>query len=670
MMQCYPTTFLQLSQLRFGHEHPAGAVNIRKPTRADAAKLVPSIRSEGLLQALFVCPDPNHGREGPYYVVVGGRRLLALHIMRENGELDTDAPISTVIGDSFDAAVALGKSLAAEDSHVPPHPVDRYEAFAALSALGLSPDDIAARFFIDKTPVRQALALGALAPEVRTAWRAGEIDAAIAQNFTLADSHPHQVKVLNRLRKKNDGKLDRLDAATVRKQFTGSEAEANRLLKFVGRTAYVDAGGALTADLFTTSIVVHDIAKLKRLAEEKLEREATRLTKGEGWSWAEPELKTSTGYHGQRLPVKPEFTPAEKRRLKAIENREQALNKAIDAADDDDREEPDSNEFEALDNEKARIADAAEARAYDEKQKAKAGCVIRIGSDGGVMIDYGIVKPKETPSEAGIRSTKAATPSEPELTHEAVHVLFRWKSAAAGEALVRKPECALAAFLARMQCNEGPIAVETPYGAEHEFVKAQSFRTAFTALSKLSLDKLTDLVVKAIADSVHFDGWDETDPDEAFLLDALDQDILGKALQRNFDGKTYFAGASKPHLLDIIEETLGPDECRRNADKSKTDLAKFCKDSIAPLGWLPTPLRTRSYTPPTPRSSCGGDAPRSPSPLEGEGAPDLIRRKSRKGGKPPKAAVKSRAKVAAAKFRAPKPPSKKALRTAAKGFRP
>jgi ParB family chromosome partitioning protein len=598
-MECFPTTFVRLKHLRFGHEHPMGAVNIRRPSRADGERLAPSIRQEGLLQALCVCAEPGDGGTGPYFTIVGGRRLMALHVMREAGDIDGELPVSVVIAPDFDAASALAKSLAAEDAHVPPHPVDRFEAFHALSVKGMGCEDIAARFFIEARIVRQALALGALAPEIRAAWRAGEIGSEIAQNFTLADGHKDQVKTLEKLRKKPGG-LEKLDVATVRKQFTGSEAEANRLLKFVTRDAYVAAGGALTEDLFTSSIVVHDFAKLKRMAQEKLDLEANRLTKGEGWSWAEPQLKTNHMHYGfAHLKAEPKLTADEKKRIKEIDVRiTQIENASTDDAHDCTAEE--AAELDRLEAEKEGIEGTATARAFKPEQKAKGGCIIRIGEGGALIVEAGLVKPKEGTSQfANHHSAKQAPRAEPALDHVAIRALKDWRSVAAGEAVQRDERLALAALLAGLDNWNGPINVDWQMGSSHEkMTAAKTFPGALAILRKLPLDKLVSLVVKAIAASI-----DVNDDDSGEFVEALDQKVYTDALRKQFDAKVYFKGASKPHILSVIEEALGVDEKRRNNDKSQTDLAKFAVDSVAPIGWLPEELRTEAYVAPKPKAA-------------------------------------------------------------------
>jgi ParB family chromosome partitioning protein len=471
-------------------------------------------------------------------------------------------------------------------------PVDRYEAFSALLDRGLTTDQIADRYSVEKKIIRQALALGQLAPDIRNAWREGQITGDIAQLFTLAENEKQQIKVFERLQKRPGG-LERLDTQTVRKQFTGSEAEANKLLKFVGRTAYVDAGGALSEDLFSDgTIVVHDYPKLKRLAEEKLERECTKLTKGEGWSFAEPQLKTSY-MGGSHMNVKPEFTAEEKKRLREIEQRKQQ----IDAERDADSVDIETNlklseEEEQLDSEADRIEAAARARAFTEAQKSKGGCIVRIGNDGEVSIDYGVTKPKAQPATSP--QGRSSQPTEEDVDWETKNELRAWRDAAAGEALARDARLALASFLASYQFDEGPIG--TSYtNIDLEFLpKAKSVELAIATLRKLAEPKLVEFAVQLIANLVSLDSSGDDDG----FLELLDQAVLAKAMARRFDAKTYFNGCSKAYMLGVIDEALG--SAAQHDTKSKTDISALCVKDVAGAGWLPPELRTPSYKAPTP----------------------------------------------------------------------
>lgn len=592
----HPTTFIALNRLKFGHEHPKADVNIRRPDPDSAAALARSIREEGLLQALLVAPDPDHGGEGPYYTIAGGRRLLALQKLRDDGVLAADAPISCVVASDaqFDFAGALAKSLACEDTHVPPHPVDRYEAFARLAAAPMTAEEIAGRFFVEPRTVKQALALGELAPEIRAAWRAGEIGAELAQLFTLADDAKHQAKILAKLKKKFGAALDGVRADTVRKEFTGSEAEARRWLAFVGRDAYLAAGGRLTEDLFAgtaaePALIVHDVAKLKKLATEKLEIEARRLTDGDGWSWAETALKPPHTFGFGHAKATPSYTAEEKSRLAAIAKERRAL----DAVEDEDVF--DYEKQERLDEERDRIEAAAALRAYTPAQKAKAGVIVSIDSSGALKLDAGLVKPKEREGDDTRNGAASAQPrkaEDPALNYEALNAVHHARNAAISAALVKNGRAALAALLATAGAPWGaPIGVEVQIRGG----TSKSWSALFAHHLARDFDELVADVVAMTAAAVDVGHTDEKSVDA--LAGTLDPALYGKTLSEAFEAKRYFAGASVKHMLTLIEEDLGEDERRRCAEKSAKQLAAFCLDSVAVKGWLPPELRGPGYQP-------------------------------------------------------------------------
>jgi ParB family chromosome partitioning protein len=603
--QTNTVTELRLSSLKFGHEYPGGSINVRIPSEDDAKRMAASIAREGLLQPLLVVPRPGSG-SGPFYTVIGGRRLAGLHWLRDNSGLDPSSHFPCMVAPDLGTAELLAKSLAAEDAHVPPHPVDRYDAFAALKRLGMTEPDIAARHFITERLVKQALALGELHEDIRKAWRAGEIGSDIAQLFTLADDGRHQVKTLDKLRKKFTDGLAGIDASTVRKFFSASEAEARKLLAFVGRDAYLAAGGRLTEDLFSgtdaePAIVVHDIAKLKKLAEGKLEIEARRLTEGEGWSWAETDVKSSTHGFGiagiSHIPVKPDLTAEEKKRIAAIDKAMAALDNAAMKSGDS---RFDYKTQERLEAERDGIELGAAMRSYTPAQKAKAGIVVSIAGDGTLRIKHGLVKPQESKSESGStsRGVTASNHPAPKLTFEVNHDLQELKNQALTAALLENPHAALAALLASLGTWDAPINLQdlerSPRG----------WHLAFSDFLALKPDEITGALAMRAAEAVNIDRVDAKS--EAALMAAIDVTIYEKHIAAEFNAKTFFAGCSKDYLLEHIEENLGADEKRRNAEKSQKQRAAFCLDSVAKKGWLPPELRGPNYKP--------GKLPEPPKP--------------------------------------------------------
>ncbi|MBM6411854.1 ParB/RepB/Spo0J family partition protein, partial [Lacticaseibacillus paracasei] len=106
------------------------------------------------------------------------------------------------------ASDAMAKSLAANITQLPLHPVDQFEAFANVRDSLLSTKSwedaeiaIADRYGVSKDVVRRRLALGDLAPEIRAAWREGKIEGEVAKVFTLLRDQKAQADLFAKLKR-------------------------------------------------------------------------------------------------------------------------------------------------------------------------------------------------------------------------------------------------------------------------------------------------------------------------------------------------------------------------------------------------------------------------------------------------------------------------------------
>jgi ParB family chromosome partitioning protein len=163
-----------LSRLIPGKRNPRRV----KPSREAHQRLVALIRSQGLLQPLVVRPAEK--RSGSYVVIAGGRRLAAL---REIHKGDGDPKIACIVKD-VDTDTADGLSLGENFGREPMHPLDEAEAFAKLASQdGKDADAIAAEFGVTPRYVRQRMKLADLSTVVKTAYREGVIDTAVAEVF-------------------------------------------------------------------------------------------------------------------------------------------------------------------------------------------------------------------------------------------------------------------------------------------------------------------------------------------------------------------------------------------------------------------------------------------------------------------------------------------------------
>jgi len=112
--------------------------------------------------------------------------LRALLALSADGLIPPDRPVPCLI-EAPDTG--LETSLVENAVRVAMHPADQFEAFAALVSAGQSVAAIAARFGVAERLVRQRLRLGTVAPELRAAYRAGQMDLEALTAFTLSDDH-------------------------------------------------------------------------------------------------------------------------------------------------------------------------------------------------------------------------------------------------------------------------------------------------------------------------------------------------------------------------------------------------------------------------------------------------------------------------------------------------
>ena len=139
--------------------------NVRKTgTMNGIEELAASIEAHGLLQNLQV----RETASGKFEVVAGGRRLAALKLLAKRKALAKDAPIGCNVLSGEDATEI---SLAENEMRQAMHPADQFEAFKALIDAGHGIEDIAARFGVTPTVVRQRLKLAAVSPKLMALYR-------------------------------------------------------------------------------------------------------------------------------------------------------------------------------------------------------------------------------------------------------------------------------------------------------------------------------------------------------------------------------------------------------------------------------------------------------------------------------------------------------------------
>ncbi len=140
--------------------------NVRKVphTKADISALAASIAAVGMPQYPVVEPEVgSNGKPTGYYLVNAGEgRRLAQLLRVKRKEIKADEPIPCTLDTEHSATeISFAENAVRTDMH----PADQYEAFAKLHGEeGMTAEDIAARFGVTPTVVRQRLKLGAVSP--------------------------------------------------------------------------------------------------------------------------------------------------------------------------------------------------------------------------------------------------------------------------------------------------------------------------------------------------------------------------------------------------------------------------------------------------------------------------------------------------------------------------
>ncbi|RAI39091.1 ParB/RepB/Spo0J family partition protein [Rhodoplanes roseus] len=606
--------FVPLYKLRPGNEAPAGSINVRKTD--DPSELPPlkaSIEAKGVLQSVLAC-SPDEGSE--LYLAIGNRRLRALRALLAEGRIADDFPVPTIILRGVTPADARAASLAENIERAPLHPVDRFEAFAELQADGRSADDIAAQFGLARREVNQSLALGALSPTIRAAWRNGQIGATIAQLYTLSPSHKVQDATFARMKKEGRANSD----WALRSALKADDAAAQRSVEFVGLDAYEARGGKVTRDLFGTSHVVGDAKLAKAMADEKLLAECDRLI-AEGWKWARPRdgVKDFWSYRTSDPKGKPtDDESAELARLRAIVE----IGRGFHGGEPSEAEEAAAYTAEA---DIARLEAAIAARSYTPRQKAKAGCFVEVEDGGRLVIHYGRIDPADArKAEAEQKAKEKAKqgddpestdkPAGPAISNALAHRLSCQLTAAAAEAIDDDPELALSVALAALTAPparwgddravalkvSGMRAVRDPgeIGAdeEEEFdglletFGSRSVKEQLRTLARFVGDAL-DFRVEHAARSPLLQTAGEEGRWAEVICNAIDPAAMNAALRKAFDAPDYFGAVSARLAAAAIVEMGHPPP----RSMKKAEVVETAVRLAGETGWLPPELRTVHY---------------------------------------------------------------------------
>ena len=239
-------------------------------------ELAEDIAHRTLLQGLSVRPvlDAEGQETGMFEVPAGGRRFRALELLVKQKRLAKTAPVPCIVREG---GIAEEDSLAENVQRVALHPLDQFRAFQALRDKGLGEEEIAARFFVTPTVVKQRLRLAAVSSTLLDVYAEDGMTLEQLMAFTVTSDHARQEQVWDGVSHSYNK-----EPYHIRRQLTeGAVRAADRRAQFVGLDAYEAAGGAIMRDLFQHDDGgwLQDPALLDRLVIEKLQAEAETLAR-------------------------------------------------------------------------------------------------------------------------------------------------------------------------------------------------------------------------------------------------------------------------------------------------------------------------------------------------------------------------------------------------------
>ena len=424
IIEASPRTFVPFNKLVLSGDHQARSATT---PAMSLPELAASIKDSGVLQNLVVV----QAARGRYEVCAGGRRLAALTLLVQQGDIADNYPVPVLVVPADKALIA---SLAENCFHVPMHPADEFAAFARLLAQGKSVEDVAAAFGVTPLIVKRRMKLATVSPRLMALYREGGIGLDCLMVLASVDDHQRQEQAWAALPNWNQ-RPEHLRQLLTRGEI---ESDADPLARFVTVKAYEKAGGPLRRDLFSDDdrkAYLLDPALLERLAADKLGKRAKQLL-SEGWKWVD--IRPRFAYdeyvkHGELRKPRRAPTPEEAEALKALDTRIAALQEQMDALVDRDgdgdagegvsgaSEANDAADEDDASRDRAFLALESEADGLEEERKVRlealtewpvawmalAGCVLHVGAHGRAAIKAGLIRPEDR-ADLAQAITKAA----------------------------------------------------------------------------------------------------------------------------------------------------------------------------------------------------------------------------------------------------------------------
>ena len=612
-------------------------------------ELAEDIARRTLLQSLNVRAvlDAEGKETGMFEIPAGGRRYRALELLVKQKRLAKTAPVPCVVREG---GIAEEDSLAENVQRVALHPLDQFRAFQALRDKGLGEEEIAARFFVSPTVVKQRLRLAAVSEKLLDVYAEDGMTLEQLMAFTVNGDHARQEQVWEGLSRSHNR-----EPYYIRRQLTdGAVRASDRRARFVGVEAYEAAGGIVMRDLFQHDEGgwLQDPALLDRLAVEKLQTEAEAL-QAEGWKWISVAPDFPYGHTAglrRLVGATVDLTEDERASFVALQAENEALEEQYAEAD----ELPDEIDQRLGEIETALAAFDNRPVTYEPAEIARAGAFVSIDGEGALRIERGFVRPEdEAPalsvtggeSDApriagsdsvvqgtvitigGAQNSDADTSEEDDairpLSDRLVTELTADRTLALRDALANEPNVAFQAVLHALclsafyrhssnSCLEitaknSGFSAQAPGLAETTSARAIDARheqwakrlpensaDLWDALTAFDRENKTALFAHCAALTVNVvkEPWNRR-PD-AFahgdqLARAVDLDMAAAGWRPTVEN--YLGRVPKVRIIEAVREAKGEHSARLIEHLKKADMAREAERLLDGAGWLPEPLR-------------------------------------------------------------------------------
>ncbi len=605
--------------------------NVRStPSATSIEALAASIKTQGLLQNLVAYPD----KSGAFhYVVAGCRRLAALNLLNERGQLPKHyvVPVKVVA-----KADTISAGLSENTQREAMNPADEFSAYQALADDHWSIDKIADAFGCSILQVERRLALAAAAPELLDEVRAGTMTSHQLMALCAAPTHERQREIWGNAKSEHAKEPNVLRTAALNMGEINA-AEDPRVAFIGGAQAYADAGGEVRRDLFSAdeenSGFLTDPVLLDRLVGEKLEAMATQY-RADGWAWVEvwPKWDHQASYRmGDAKQDESGLPKADKAKLKQLRAQIADLEEKIEKAEEaGEYFQPElRSQLEALEEQVEAITKTSAC--YSKAVRATAGVIVGLES-GEPRIELGQVKPADRKEAAaasggeisGGRETEPAGRDADTIPESLHHSLHAYRNLAAQRAMTGYAHTAMI-LLAHwavttigaehdgqaptdlMLSNNSagarkgsefadPAGKQAQEDFDNELLELISGlpnqgEELWDALAAKSTPELAEIAALGVAMSVSLaiDTPQDRDPMNQRLLGALGLDMADHFVPT---AENYFGKLSKPLILKALAESGKDAGDPAVLEKMKKgELATLAEKHMKGTGWLPELLR-------------------------------------------------------------------------------